>query len=147
LQAPGKPGQTNRFENNSGNTTFRENAFFQSLQSFESTVEAEAVTWLGLLIRTTYLVTTATAEVNSNTPDQCRLLLRYSGVVSIGWTLCPDLLCLCRHISPISLIGLTDSRQAILLWGGTNKKRVEREVMGRTWNEIPLLSHMCRRQQ
>ena len=66
--------QASRFENNSGSTTIRENALFHSLQSFESTVEAEAVTWPGLLIQTTYLVTTDTAEVNTNTPDQCRLL-------------------------------------------------------------------------
>ncbi|MDD4984979.1 MAG: phage Gp37/Gp68 family protein [Dehalococcoidales bacterium] len=32
-------------------------------------------------------------------------------------------------------------------WGGTNKKRAGRELEGRTWDEMPLLSHMCRRQQ
>jgi protein gp37 len=32
-------------------------------------------------------------------------------------------------------------------WGGTNKKRAGRELEGRTWDEMPLLSHMYRRQQ
>ncbi len=32
-------------------------------------------------------------------------------------------------------------------WGGTNKKRAGRELEGRTWDEMPLLLHMCRRQQ
>ena len=35
---------------------------------------AEAVAWLGLLIQATYLMTTGTAEVDTNTHDQCRLL-------------------------------------------------------------------------
>jgi len=32
-------------------------------------------------------------------------------------------------------------------WGGMNKKKTGRELEGRTWEEMPLLSHMCRRQQ
>jgi len=39
---------------------------------------------------------------------------RYSGTVSIGRTLWPDLKCLCGAYSPISLIGPPESRQAIL---------------------------------
>ena len=30
-------------------------------------------------------------------------------------------------------------------WGGTNKKRAGRELEGRTWDEMPLFAHMCRR--
>lgn len=30
-------------------------------------------------------------------------------------------------------------------WGGVNKKKTGRELGGRTWDEMPLLSHMCRR--
>jgi len=30
-------------------------------------------------------------------------------------------------------------------WGGMNKKKKGRELEGRTWDEMPLLSHMCRR--
>jgi protein gp37 len=32
-------------------------------------------------------------------------------------------------------------------WGGTNKKRAGRELEGRTWDEMPSLLHMSRRQQ
>jgi protein gp37 len=30
-------------------------------------------------------------------------------------------------------------------WGGMNKKKNGRELEGRTWDEMPLISHMCRR--
>jgi protein gp37 len=32
-------------------------------------------------------------------------------------------------------------------WGGTNKKKTGRKLEGRTWDEMPLLSHMCCNQQ
>ena len=60
--------------------------------AFQSTVEAEAVAGLGLLVQATNLMATGTAEIDTNTPDQCRLLRKYSGSVSIGQTLRPCLL-------------------------------------------------------
>jgi hypothetical protein len=68
------PGQTRWLKNDSGRITIRENTLLKLLQTFHSTVEAEAIAGSCLLIQTTNLMTTGTAEVDTNTPDQCRLL-------------------------------------------------------------------------
>jgi hypothetical protein len=68
------PGQTSRFKNNGGSTSIRENTLLKLLQAFQGTVETEAVARPGLLIQTTNLMATSAAEVDTNTPDQCRLL-------------------------------------------------------------------------
>ncbi len=70
----------------------RENTLLKLLQAFQSTVEAEAVAGLGLLVQAANLMATGTAEIDTNTPDQCRLLHKYSDSVSIGQTLRPCLL-------------------------------------------------------
>jgi hypothetical protein len=92
IDGHGNPGQTCWLKNNGGCIAIRENTLLKLLQAFQSTVEAEAVAGLGLLVQATNLMATGTAEIDTNTPDQCRLLRKYSGSVSIGQTLRPCLL-------------------------------------------------------
>lgn len=75
-----------------GVSPFEKTRFSKFSRPSQSTVEAEAVAGLGLLVQATNLMATGTAEIDTNTPDQCRLLHKYSGSVSIGQTLRPCLL-------------------------------------------------------
>jgi hypothetical protein len=92
IDGHGNPGQTCWLKNNGGRVTIQENTLLKVLQAFQSTVKTEAVAGPGLLIQATNLMATGTAEVNTNTPDQCHLLQKYSGSVSIGRALRPCLL-------------------------------------------------------
>jgi hypothetical protein len=74
VDSHGNPGQTRWLKNDSGRVAIRENTLLKLLQAFHGTVEVEAIAGSCLLIQTTNLMTTGTAEVDTNTPNQCRLL-------------------------------------------------------------------------
>jgi hypothetical protein len=91
IDGHGNPGQTCWLKNNGGRITIRENTLLKILQAFQSAVEAEAVAGLGLLVQATNLMATGTAEIDTNTPDQCRLLLKIFGF-SEYWPCPPPML-------------------------------------------------------
>jgi hypothetical protein len=69
IHRPRNPGQASRFKNNGESISIRENTFLKLLETFQSTVKAEAVARPRLLIQTAYPMATGAAEVDTNNPD------------------------------------------------------------------------------